>query len=171
MEGCMAVTSRDDQRIRYGLALLEMSLGALSFEAPTHRAVRAFAELARGLGARCPEWLRPWPVLEIETTADDGTPLLALTLRSTGGVVRARETVPTSEGLAVDVVLEYYLHLVTAHLQACRVAARRPAGVTALSPGEQAEVAEAYEEVDRVLQGACGHDRLAVLWDGTGPLA
>jgi hypothetical protein len=168
----MAVTSRDDQRIRYGLALLEMSVGVLSLEpAPSRRAVRAFAELARGLGARCSDWLRPWPGLEIATATDDGTPLLALTLTSAGGVLHARETAPTPEGLGVDVVLAYYLHLVADHVQARRVAARRPAGVIALSPGEQAEVAEAFEEIDRVLQGAGEPDRLAALWHGAGPLA
>jgi hypothetical protein len=36
--------------------------------------------------------------------------------------------------------------------------------VAALSPGEQADLAEAFEEIDRVLHGAAGRERLDAVW-------
>lgn len=163
----MADTPRDDQWIRHGLALLEMSAGALNFDpAPPRRAVRSFVELAGGLAERCPAWLQPWPRLGIETPGDDEAPLLAVSLERRGERLLARETAPQPGHLGIGLVVDYYLHLVADHVRACRLAARRPAGVAALSAGEQAQVAEAFEEVDRVLHGAAGRDRLAALWDG-----
>jgi hypothetical protein len=50
------------------------------------------------------------------------------------------------------------------HLRACRLAARRPAGLLALTPGEEANRAEAFEEIDRVLHGAAGRERLEAVW-------
>jgi hypothetical protein len=71
---------------------------------------------------------------------------------------------PAAGTLTVTVVLEYYLHLVDDHLRACRLASRRPGGVVALSPGEQADLAEALEEIDRVLHGTAGRERLEAVW-------
>jgi hypothetical protein len=154
-----------DQWIRHGLALLEMSAGAVSMTpAPSRRAVHAFAEIAHGLGERTPGWLSPWPVVALETP-DDERPLLAVSLARDGARLLVREATPEPGSLSVTVVLVYYLHLVHEHLRAGRVAARRPAGVVALSPGEQAEVAEAFAEVDRVLHGTAGRDRLATVWE------
>jgi len=143
-----------------------MSAGAVSMTpVPSRRTVHAFAEVAHGLAARAPAWLSPWPVVALDTP-DDERPLPAVALAREGPRLLVREAAPVPGSLSVTVVLEYYLHLVHEHLRACRLAARRPAGVVALSPGEQAEVAEAFEEVDRVLHGTAGRDRLAAVWEG-----
>jgi hypothetical protein len=155
----------DEQWVRRGLALLEMSAGALALSpTPSRHAVRTFAEVARGLAERCPTWLTPWPVLELETAGDDDAPLAALTLEHIGTRLVARETPPAPDGYSVVVLLEYYLHLIHDHLRARRLAARRPGRVTELLPGEQARLAEAFEEVDQVLREGAGGTSLAGLW-------
>ena len=160
----MTVARPDEQWLRQGLALLDMSAGVLAATpVPARRAVRTFAELARGLAERAPAWLVPWPVLEVPVPEDD-RPLVAVALERAGARLRVRETDPAPGSLSVTVVLEYYLHLVHDHVRACRLTARRPGRMTALSPGEEAGLADAFEEVDRVLRGAAGRERLGALW-------
>jgi hypothetical protein len=160
----MTDTRRDDWWLRHGMALLELSAGVLSATpAPSRRAAQSFAEVARGLGERAPAWLRPWPVLALDT-GDDERPLVAVSLGREGSRLVAREVPPAPGTLTLTVVLDYYLHLVHDHLRASRLAARRPGGLVALSPGEQANVAEAFEEIDRVLHGAAGRERLEAVW-------
>ena len=155
---------RDDRSLPRGLALLHMSAGALTIDPmPTRGAVLAFAALARSVGSRCPAWLQPWPGLLVETQGDDDAPLIAVTLTRVGDVVIAQETPPAPDGLSIDLVLAYYLHLVDEHVRACRIAARRPARFAELTPAENAEVAEAFEEVDRLLHGAGDRDLTALL--------
>jgi hypothetical protein len=151
----------DERRIRRGLALLEMSAGALGLASdPSRRGLAAFAELARGLAERAPAGLRPWPVLDIELAAeDDGAPA-ALALERRGSRLAAREAPPAPDHVAIGVVLEYYLHLVHDHLRAHR----RPGGVATLLPREQAGMTEAFEELEPILRGAAGRERLDGLW-------
>lgn len=64
----MAATRQDEQWVRHRLALLEMSTGVLgATPVPARRVVRRFAEVARGLAKRAPDWLAAWPVLEVRT--------------------------------------------------------------------------------------------------------
>jgi hypothetical protein len=159
----MTVTRHDEPWIRHGLALLELSTGVLgATPVPARRAVRGFAEVARWLAERAPDWLAPWPVLEVQVPEDD-RPLVAVSLERAGARLLVRESRPTPGSLGVTVALEYYLHLVHDHVRACRLAARRPGRVTALSPGEEAGLAEAFDEVDRVLHGGA-RDGLGALW-------
>ncbi len=161
----MAVTRMDEQWIRRSLAILEMSAGAISVApAPTRRAFGRFAELARGLAERAPAWLAPWPILDVEVAPREEAPVAAVSIERSGARLIARETTPAPDRYAVVVVLEYYLHLVHDHLRACRLAARRPGGVAGLLPGEEAEMAGAFEDVDQVLRGAAGPERLDALW-------
>jgi hypothetical protein len=155
---------RDDRWLRQSVALLELSAGVLSATpAPSRRAVRSFAEVARGLAERAPAWLRPWPSLMLDA-GDDEQPLVAVSLAREGPHLLVREVKPAAGTLTVTVVLEYYLHHVHDHLRARRLASRLPGGVVALSPGEQANLAEALEEIDRVLHGAAGRERLEAVW-------
>jgi hypothetical protein len=155
---------RDDRWLRQSVALLELSAGVLSATpTPSRRAVRTFAEVARGLAERVPAWLHPWPVLGLDA-GDDEQPLVAVSLAREGPRLLVREVTPAAGTLTVTVVLEHYLDLVHDHLRACRLASRLPGGVVALSPGEQANLAEALEEIDRVLQGAAGRERLDAVW-------
>lgn len=159
----MSDIPRDDQWLRHGVALLELSAGVLSVTAaPSRRAARTFAEVARGLAERAPAWLRPWPVLTLDTM-DDERPLVAVSLTRDGPGLVVREVRPAPGTLTITVVLEYYLHLVHDHLRACRLATRRPGGVTALSASEEAGVAEAFEEVDGMLRGAVSRERLPAI--------
>jgi hypothetical protein len=160
----MTDSPRDDQWLRHSVALLELSAGVLSASpAPSRRAARTFAEVTGGLAERAPTWLQPWPVLSLDTR-DDERPLVAVALTREGPRLVAREVTPAPGTLTVTVVLEYYLHLVHDHLRACRLAARRPGRVVALSPHEEANLAASFEEVDRVLHGAAGRERLAAVW-------
>jgi hypothetical protein len=162
----MASMQRDDHWIRHGLAILEMSAGALSVTpVPSRRAFHAFAALARGLAERAPGWLSPWPILEVVIPARDERPLAAVSLERSGHRLIVAERAPAPGELSVTVVLEYYLHLVHDHLRACRLAARRPAGLMGRLPGDEAELAEAFEEVERILHGTAGVERLASLWE------
>jgi hypothetical protein len=156
----------DEQWVRRALALLERSAGALTLApAPTRGALRAFAALSRGLGERCPAWLRPWPRLTVETRPGPGEITAALSLERVGGHLVAREDAPASDRYATVVLLEYYLHLVHDHVRACRLATRRPGRVTALLPGEEADLARAFEEAEQAFSGSTGVDRLDVLWE------
>lgn len=158
-------TPTDERWLRLALGVLEMSAGALTLDpTPTRHAVAAFAALARGLADRAPAWLRPWPVLEVDGDGLDDGPLAALRLERTGHRLRLR---PEHDGLEPRLVIEYYLHLVHDHWQACRVAARRPAGVIRL-PAEEARLTEAFEQVEPVLAGVAGLDRLGDFWDSLG---
>jgi hypothetical protein len=89
---------------------------------------------------------------------------VAVSLTREGSCLAVREVPPEPGTLTLTVVLEYYLHLVHDHLRACRLAARRPGSVLALTPGDEANVAEAFEEIDRVLHGAAGRERLDAVW-------
>jgi hypothetical protein len=164
MEGPMADIRSDDHWPRHGVALLELSASVLSTTpAPSRRAARTFAEVARGLAERAPAWLRPWPVLTLDAV-DDERPLVAVSLTRDGPGLAVREAPPAPGTLTLTVVLEYYLHHVHDNLRACRLAARRPGGGLALTPGDAANLAEAFEEIDRVLHGAAGRERLDAVW-------
>ena len=107
---------RDDRWLRQSVALLELSASVLSATpTPSRRAVRSFAEVARGLAERSPGWLRPWPVLILDA-GDDEQPLVAVALARVGPRLLVREVKPAAGTLTVTVVLEYYLHLVDDHL-------------------------------------------------------
>jgi hypothetical protein len=156
-------TRTDDRWLPLALGVLEMSAGALTLTPiPSQQALAAFAELARGLADRAPTWLRPWPTLELDGGAGDG-PLAAVGIERAGHRVRLRSR-PEHDGLEPRLVVEYYLDLVHDHWRACRVAARRPAGMIRL-PAEEARLAEAFERVEPVLAGAAGVDRLLDLWE------
>lgn len=162
----MTTMRNDEHWVQHGLAILEMSAGALSVTpAPSRRAFHAFAALARGLAERAPAWLSPWPVLEAATVARDDRPLAAVSLERAGHRLIVAERRPAPGELSVTVVLEYYLHLVHDHLRSCRLAARRPAGVVGRLPGDEAELAEAFEEVERILRGTADVERLSAVWE------
>ncbi|MGH7264312.1 MAG: hypothetical protein ACREMB_05575 [Candidatus Rokuibacteriota bacterium] len=51
-------------------------------------------------------------------------------------------------------------------MRACQLATRRPGRVTALLPGEEADLAQAFERAEQAFSDATGADRLKVLWEG-----